>query len=475
MIPSALVVLFLGGAIFMYGPRFGGYSITADTVPSAISTSNTCGMDISLVMDLSGSISGEEREQMKTAMKNFVDAFLPSTLTEFSIVTFSDSAIIRQAFTSDPTTIKNSIDSISSTGGSTNWEDGLIKASATFDPRPAKGNMILFASDGEPNMYNKTDGSPTGSSTGTALAKAVAVANTIKAGGTKIIGVAIGSGANINNFKQITGPNVSPNPVPMGPTTDIISTNFSAMSVSLASLYTAMCSNSIVVQNQIDTNGDGVADIDGSSANTLLSGYEFALSGPTATPKQSTDQTGTFQYASLSAGSYTITETPPVGYALASISCYQDNVAVGDVNLSNNSVSGISITQGDNAYCIFLNKARIITIGLNVSASPTGVPIGGGMVTYTYHVSNPSLVDLENVSVADGQCSPVVYQSGDTNGDAKLQNSERWSFVCSRRVTTNTVSNAVATGYYDGQAVTAPGNVAVTVIPAGPPNTGTRE
>ena len=409
---------------------------------------------------------------MKSALNSFVDSFLPSTPTQFSLITFSNSATVKQAFTSDPAVMKTMINS-TTVGGSTNWEDGLLKAKSSFDPRPSKGNLILFASDGSPNVYNNADGtSVVYSDASNALPKAITVANTIKADGTKIIGLAIGSNADIANFKTLIGPNVSPNPVPMGITTDIISTDFSTMSTSLSSLYSSMCSSTIVVQNQIDTNDDGVADVNGSAVNPLLAGTGFSLSGPTNSPKLSTDQTGTLQYASLTDGSYSITETPQDGYTLSGISCKQNNAAVGTVDLINNSVSGLPITRGDNAYCTFLNKSKTLRIGLSVSASPTGVPIGGGNVTFSYTVTNPSSVSLSQVNVSDKQCSPVARTSGDANNDNILQNSESWTFTCSRFTSSAITSDALATGFYGTQQVTAPGSASVSIVPAGAPRTG---
>lgn len=471
--PLVLVFVFaLSSAAWFRSSKSTQFEISADAAPAAVTTYNTCGMDIALVMDVSDSITADKLTQMKTALNSFVDSFLPSTPTQFSLVTFGDTATLKQAFTSDPAVIKAAINS-AATGGGTNWEDGLLKAKSSFDPRPTKGNLILFASDGSPNVYNNTSG--TGiiyNDAPNALPKAVTVANTIKAEGTKIIGLAIGSNADIANFKTLIGPNVSPSPVAMGITTDIISTDFSTMSAALSSLYSSMCSSTIVVQNQIDTNNDGVAEIDGSAASSLLSGTGFSLAGPTNSPKLSTDQTGTLQYASLTDGSYTITETPQDGYTLSGINCKQNNTAVGTVNLIANSVSGIPITRGDNAYCTFINKARTLQIGLSVSASPTGVPIGGGNVTFSYTVTNPSSVPLTQVSVSDKQCSPVALVSGDLNNDKILQNSESWTFTCGRAVTSAITSDALATGFFNSQQVTAPGSTSVSIIPSGPPRTG---
>jgi len=69
----------------------------------------SCGIDIVLVFDGSGSITGPQYSQMQTAFVGFVNAFLPNTPTEMAIVEFATLATVRQGFTSDATTLINEI------------------------------------------------------------------------------------------------------------------------------------------------------------------------------------------------------------------------------------------------------------------------------------------------------------------------------------------------------------------------------
>lgn len=444
--------------------------------PPSIDTVNTCGIDVTIVMDMTGSMSDSERTTMKTAMKNFVDAFV-STPTQFSLVTYGASATVAESFSmNNGAIIKTKIDAATvPTENGTNWEDALIKAKSTLIPdlRPNKSNLVLFASDGEPNM---SAGNPYNGSGSQAISAALVVANEIKAmPNTRLIGIAIGADSGgINNFKTIAGNVVSPNDVPIGPTTNVISSNFSGIAASLFSLFSSMCNDAIVVQAQVDTDGDGDADIDGGIANSTLSGFGFSLAGPSNMSARLTTSSGLFQYTSLSVGSYSITETPKEGYSLSSIDCTQGGATVGNENLSTKTVSNIPISLTTNAYCTFINKltpeaAAVPKIGLSVSASPTGLPIGGGRVTFTYTVSNTSSVALTNVSVSDKQCSPVTRVSG---SGSTLQGGESWQYTCSRTTTTALTSDATVTGYYNGVAVSAPGSASVSIVPSGPPKTG---
>jgi uncharacterized repeat protein (TIGR01451 family) len=103
-------------------------------------------------------------------------------------------------------------------------------------------------------------------------------------------------------------------------------------------------------------------------------------------------------------------------------------------------------------------------------------PFGGGTVTYTYTVTNPGMVPLNNVSVTDNRCSPVNYLSGDVNGNGLLDPGEVWTYACSTNITNSTTNTATAEGSANG--LTAIGYAFATVLVSAPvstpglPNTG---
>lgn len=114
--------------------------------------------------------------------------------------------------------------------------------------------------------------------------------------------------------------------------------------------------------------------------------------------------------------------------------------------------------------------------------SPLALVAGGGMVTYTEKVTNPGLVALSNVRLADDKCSPLVYISGDTNRDSKLDTTESWTYTCRSKLTQTTTNTVTASGEANGLSVRdfAVATVVVAsaspapVVPAVPklPNTG---
>jgi len=90
------------------------------------------------------------------------------------------------------------------------------------------------------------------------------------------------------------------------------------------------------------------------------------------------------------------------------------------------------------------------TPGIKVvkSADPTIVAAGGGDVTYKFTVTNVGNVALTNVSVSDvPSCGAITLDSGDTNGNSKLDLTETWIFTCTATIATPTTDTATAVGF----------------------------
>jgi uncharacterized repeat protein (TIGR01451 family) len=119
--------------------------------------------------------------------------------------------------------------------------------------------------------------------------------------------------------------------------------------------------------------------------------------------------------------------------------------------------------------------APIVPPLINIVKVPsrlTPFPYGGGVVAYTYTVTNPGVVAMNDVTVTDNKCSPVTYVSGDTNNDHLLDPGETWIYTCKTNVTASTMNTATAEGSANG--FTAVGYAFATVLVATPgfPNTG---
>jgi uncharacterized repeat protein (TIGR01451 family) len=92
-------------------------------------------------------------------------------------------------------------------------------------------------------------------------------------------------------------------------------------------------------------------------------------------------------------------------------------------------------------------------------------PYGGGNVTYTYAVTNPSNTPISNVMVTDDKCSPVTFITGDTNNDHLLNTNEVWTYTCSTHISVSTRNVATVTGEANGVTVSATDSANVVVNP----------
>lgn len=320
----------------------------------------SCGLDIGLLADVSGSISSSEMTQLKDAFTTFASAFT-GTPTVFSLAKFSTTATVMNSFSMTPAQAVTAISTLPSAGlGNTNWDDGLAKSYGTFDPRPAKPNLIVIATDGNPNRYgNPAQGTGSGTDP-VALAAAVTRANTIKGAGTRILAIGIGTDLNVTNLKAITGTTVAP-PAPTDASADVVTADFSTLGTAMSDLAKGLCGGKILVQKQFDTNGDGQADIDGSTADPLLSGYTFGVAGSPSDPTpQTTDNTGSLEFSNILNGTYSVTETTlPQNTAIENASCVNGNQSVGSFDLNTKTVSGLAIGTDDTIACTFLNTSTV--------------------------------------------------------------------------------------------------------------------
>jgi len=202
----------------------------------------SCGTDIALVIDSSGSISSSEYAQMQAAFMQFVQAFLPETPTQFALVEFASGAVVRLNFTGTEAIITNEINEsrVQPDGMYTNWQQGLIKAHDLF-PNRDNPDLLIFASDGNPN---RTGDPPQSVSESAAVAAAVTVANDIKSDGTRIITIGIGDDLDTNNLIAISSADA------------MYTSGFDTLAAQLAALAVELCGGTISVHKVIDADGD---------------------------------------------------------------------------------------------------------------------------------------------------------------------------------------------------------------------------
>lgn len=121
-----------------------------------------------------------------------------------------------------------------------------------------------------------------------------------------------------------------------------------------------------------------------------------------------------------------------------------------------------------------------LAIKLEKSANPESLSEKGGLVTYSYKVSNKGSKAISDVTVTDDKCSPINFISGDTNKDKKLDTSEIWIYTCQSNIAKTTVNTGTVRGQVDGKYATDTSEATVrvgkvlgtSIIPKGMPRTG---
>lgn len=156
-------------------------------------------LDIVLVLDTSGSMSGGKMTNLKNAANNFIDATAENNRgleqdqqTRLAIVRFANGANTAQQlnYVTDQNAqqYKNTINRFSA-NGSTYAEEGLQQAQNVLDRngRADVQQIVIFFTDGEPNHGNGFDNE--------VAAEAVNTAHEMKQGGTIIYAIGVMNGA----------------------------------------------------------------------------------------------------------------------------------------------------------------------------------------------------------------------------------------------------------------------------------------
>ncbi len=384
--------------------------------------SQGCGLDVVLVLDVSGSISGDtnttgngepdELTQVHNAAKAFVNSLLPATPSRIALVQFASSASTVRELTDNVTQLNNDINGIDG-DGFTNWEDAIATAHSILTGPSDRTDslhpdLIVIITDGDPTI-SSAGGSNNGQPN-IHLSPAVAEANAAKTstGPIRIVAVGIGNNPTISRLQAISGPNVHP-PADINQNTDVILSGFDNLAGALSELALGLCGGTITVQKSIDLDGMIGTSNDRITSGSLVSGWNYGaavVDGSSMPASAATGSEGTVNFEISiddDTATVTITETVKTGYVVIGGSCTGATIN-GTFNAATGSIEGIVVSQLDIVQCSFINAAGTdcndngIPDELEPGDDDDGIP---NTCDNCPDVDNPGQQDSDSDSVGD--------------------------------------------------------------------------
>jgi uncharacterized repeat protein (TIGR01451 family) len=345
-------------------------AVTTDNNPDI---PNQCGLNVSLVLDRSGSIANADAEsQVRNSAKAFLNA-VDGTGSTVSLVTFATSASVNLAPTTNIASAVAAVDAITDAQftGATNWEDALIKAKGLdFDgvagAPVAPADLVVMITDGNPTTYNGDTTNSGGSTSTTDVSKAVTQADAIKLAGSHMFAVGVTAAPTVANLAAISGPDQYPVPEPSinkGDWTKVSS--FADLQAALRKIALDLCAQSVTVHKLIG------------GAHAVAPWQFTATQGTAQAQVKSTDALGNtlpFEWVSAQPVTVTIVETAQAGYALDSVVCSKSE---GQVVVATTAVVGgatLSVGPQDNIDCYFDNVRQTGTLTVKKVLSPITDP-----------------------------------------------------------------------------------------------------
>jgi hypothetical protein len=291
-----------------------------------------CGLDISLLVDRSGSI-GEDNSVVAQAEQGLVDA-LKDTGSRIKLASFADDATVHPFGHQEGDPNQNNLNwsvvenytvpTLPSAGG-TNLEGGLEVLRRS--PGGA-GDLLIIFTDGKPNLHylDLGNGHPGPFvNLGSEQTEATAEANKIKASGTHVLAIGVGD-ATTDALQAISGTNeyAIGNPVQKADFMHLAS--FTKLPETFRSIAASLCSSSVEVHTHTD--GEPVAGIEVTVIATPAPVEWLAppeASGDMATVFTDEGGIASFSWRTDTAGTdLYILVNPTVGYWPANMTCEED-------------------------------------------------------------------------------------------------------------------------------------------------------
>jgi fimbrial isopeptide formation D2 family protein len=328
-----------------------------------------CGIDVALVLDLSGSVAPDLPE-LKAAASTFVDS-LTGTPSNVGLFTFSslapaannpNLALTPVSTAASAQLIKDRIDSYTAVGG-TNWDRGIYQVatdSTDYD-------VAVVITDGNPTFYGNQEG-PGNFTRLREVENGVFSANAVKDQGTHMVafgvGAGIGSAGSGLNLRAISG---------TASGTDYFQTpDYEEAGNQLRALALGNCAGSVSVVKQVVPSTAPVGSIEGAQPS---GGWELAAESQTGgvtvdAPATATTAVGTgaanfgLTFAGgTTSGTVGVMETQQPGFTLQQVdgaNAVCTNILTGDpVTVTNDGVNGfdVPVTATAAVTCTIYNRA----------------------------------------------------------------------------------------------------------------------
>ncbi|MBB5867002.1 hypothetical protein F4553_000381 [Allocatelliglobosispora scoriae] len=321
-----------------------------------------CGLNIALLIDVSGSII-PDLQSVKDAANGFVDALTgtPSKIALYSFATGADALLgptpVPDAAGAD--TVKAAINALVA-GGGTNWDSGLFQiaaATSTYD-------AVVMLTDGNPTFYGPNSEGPGNYTRFREVENGIFSANAIKALGTKIVAVGVGAGisGSAQNLQAISGPVVG---------VDYVQTGYAALAAVFREIALRTCAGTISVVKKVIPPGGVIADALPTGGWT----FSTATGGVTPATGDTAADTGAVSFTATLGGAaslpVTITETAQPDHTLEQVggnnaTCTSDG---NPVTATNSGALGFTVDALRNAIvtCTVYNRTTIPPASVQVN------------------------------------------------------------------------------------------------------------
>ncbi|MBD7982622.1 VWA domain-containing protein, partial [Oerskovia merdavium] len=437
-----------------------------------------CGIDVALVLDLSGSVAGD-LPQLKQAANRFVDA-LTGTPSNMGLFTFSSLAPATGNPNLAPTPVstddsaqlvKDRINSYTA-GGGTNWDRGIYQvatSAATYD-------VAIVLTDGNPTFYGNQEG-PGNFTRLREVENGVFSANAVKGQGTHMVAFGVGDGIDTAgsglNLRAISGELAG---------TDYFQTaDYEDAGNQLRALALGNCEGSVSVIKQVVPSSAPAGSIEGAEP---AGGWEFTAetqSGDVTVEDPSTVTTAAGTGAanfdlsypsSTSSGVVGVMETQQSGFTLQQVdgaNAFCTDIVTGDtVTATNSGATGFTVPVDPTTAvtCTVYNRApnpvASLTLskewvvngttyangaqpaGLDASAAIAGTSQGWGVPrTGLQEGQTPEITESTTIGLT--QCSPVESDLVEFN-DAEISEELPYSPTLVAGANTATIRNTLDCG-----------------------------